>query len=576
MDRKSEVRCAALYRVSTARQANRRDADEEPIPMQRDAVRKFIAARPGWKLVLEFAEEGVSAYQNSSEDRDILQEIIERARDGEFDVLLVFKADRLSRQAFEYPLILSMLHRAGVKVYSVADEAGGKELKVDGQYDKLLRFLEGWQAETESYNTSIRVSTRMRQLAEKGRWTGGRAPFGYRSSHSPDLPVPLVVDPKEAEVIRRAFDLYLDEGLGTTTIASQLNAEGYTQRNGNPWSDGRLRRVMQNPILSGRLSYGRTYKDARKGYRVRRGSHELDGVVLSEPYEHLVIIPVERWQAAMEKMQAYNRRSRESRVANGTWHNYTKAGSLLFTGIARCGHCGGPMVSAVVKSYRHLRDGSTKRYAHDAYVCQVKATRGTHLCDGQRTYSAKKAEAALLATIRETLSNLDMEAIVETARSQAEQMLWSHNTRRDLLARQLQEAERIMRSWVQRLEEHFAHPERSLYSEELLAQRVRESEERVRQLREDLKALEAVRLDHEAQRRSLDAFLRFAGDWWKEFLAASRKRQRLLVQQVVEKVVFRRDGYDIHYRVSLEALTGRGRQDLRWRESGSWKAGARA
>lgn len=538
--------------------------------MQRNAVRRFVAARPGWELVAEFVEEGVSAFKNSSEDRDILQDVLAQAKRRAFDVLLVFKADRLSRQSFEYPFILSMFSRAGVKVFSVADEPGGKELKVEGQYDKLLRFLEGWQAETESHNTSIRVSEKMRQIAEKGKWTGGRAPYGYKLERRTDAPVPLAIDPAEAALIRRVFDLYLDENLGTPTITYRLNAEGYRQRNGKPWSDAMLRRVMQNPILTGRLAYGRTRRGKGK-QRVRKGSHDLQGVILSAPYEDLVIIPQDRWERAMDKMQSYNRPSMEARHASANWHTKADFSRLLFTGMARCSHCGGPMVAGTVKSpYRRKKDGSVVRYQHLVYICQTKATRGTKLCGGQRTYSAQKVEGALLAAIRDTLANLDAQAIIEEARRQAEQALWSRSARREWVRKQLQDAETIRNSWLKRLDQYFLDPQKSLYSEAVLAEKVRESEEKVSRLREELEALEAVQLDYEAQKRNLEEFLASASEWWRHFLAAPRQRQKALLKQIVEKVVIGRSGYEIHYRISLEALTNKGKHALQWRQSDPW------
>ncbi len=192
--------------------------------MQRNAIRRFVQGHPSWKLVAEYTEEGISAYKNASADRDVLQDVLRDARSRKFTVLLIFKADRLSRQSLEYPVILAKFQEYGIQVYSVADEAGGKELKADGQFDKLMRFIEGWQAETESYNTSIRVSEKMRQIAEKGRWTGGKAPYGYRLDPQAPVHAPLSLDEKEAEIVRLMFRRYLDEGIGTPAITRDLNA----------------------------------------------------------------------------------------------------------------------------------------------------------------------------------------------------------------------------------------------------------------------------------------------------------------------------------------------------------------
>ncbi|HWI61146.1 MAG TPA: recombinase family protein, partial [Symbiobacteriaceae bacterium] len=134
---------AAIYRVSTERQV-RRDG-EESLPVQRTAVRQFVAGRPGWTLVREYAEEGVSGFKRSAEERDVLQAALRDARAGQWQALVVFKADRLSRNAFEYPVVIDRFRRLGVVVWSVTEGL----LALDTQMDKFIRFLEGWQAETE-------------------------------------------------------------------------------------------------------------------------------------------------------------------------------------------------------------------------------------------------------------------------------------------------------------------------------------------------------------------------------------------------------------------------------------------
>jgi site-specific DNA recombinase len=199
------TRAAALLRVSTARQAAKHRTDEETLPVQREAVRRFAAAH-GWALVREFAEEGVSAWKNRSEDRPVLQELLETGQRHEFDVLIVFKADRLSRQSLEYPMVLHTLRRFGIATWTVVDDGSGRELTVDTPIERLMRFIEGFQAESESANTSVRVLATMKRMAEQGRWTGGPAPYGFRAAslRGGDA-LPLVIDEHEAAVVARCW-----------------------------------------------------------------------------------------------------------------------------------------------------------------------------------------------------------------------------------------------------------------------------------------------------------------------------------------------------------------------------------
>ena len=63
-------RVYCLYRVSTLGQVEKDD-----IPMQKEARREFVRQHPGWEIVREFSEKGVSGFKVSAKDRDAVQEI---------------------------------------------------------------------------------------------------------------------------------------------------------------------------------------------------------------------------------------------------------------------------------------------------------------------------------------------------------------------------------------------------------------------------------------------------------------------------------------------------------------------
>lgn len=63
-------RVYCLYRVSTLGQVEKDD-----IPMQKEACREFVGQHPGWEIIKEFSEKGVSGFKVSAKDRDAVQEI---------------------------------------------------------------------------------------------------------------------------------------------------------------------------------------------------------------------------------------------------------------------------------------------------------------------------------------------------------------------------------------------------------------------------------------------------------------------------------------------------------------------
>ncbi len=516
----------------------------------------------------EYAEEGVSAYHAGSADRDVLQDVIRAAARHQFDVLLVFKADRLSRQALEYPVLLAQLQRAGVTVISVADSPGGRALQVEGQFDKLLRFIEGWQAETESYNTSIRVSAAMEQMARQGRWTGGTPPYGLRYTPGRAGAVPLEIEPDEADLLRRMYHWYLDDGLGSIAMATRLNDAGYRARQGGPWSAWQVRRVMQNPAVTGRLPYGRK-KLSPRGNRIMKPRREWDSMILGPLIPALAIVSVEEYEAVLDRMGAYNRAKAES----GPHHTRADLGALLFTGMARCAGCGGPLVVKYGHSWVRTK---TRRYKIPRlqYVCLTSRERGPAACPGQHNFSQAKVEGALVPAILRMLGHLDRDTVVAEARRIAEQSLFQRRTRGELVRRQLAEARRVQTGWLERLDRFLVDPERSLYSEAVLAERVGQAEHRVVALTTEVEQADAAEGALASQLADLEEFLADTQAWWAHFLDAPRPRQKALLSRVVDHVVIGRDGFEIHYRIDLASVGDRATGPaLEWHTAHGWQAG---
>lgn len=65
-----QKRVYCLYRVSTVGQVEKDD-----IPMQKQCCREYCQRQPGWEIIRELSEKGVSGFKVSAKDRDAIQEI---------------------------------------------------------------------------------------------------------------------------------------------------------------------------------------------------------------------------------------------------------------------------------------------------------------------------------------------------------------------------------------------------------------------------------------------------------------------------------------------------------------------
>ena len=110
-------RVDCLYRVSTDKQVDYNDKSQADIPMQRRECHRFCE-KMGWTIVHEEQEDGVSGHKVRAENRDKLQIIKERAKQGKFDILLVFMFDRIGRIADETPFVVEWFVKNGIRVWS--------------------------------------------------------------------------------------------------------------------------------------------------------------------------------------------------------------------------------------------------------------------------------------------------------------------------------------------------------------------------------------------------------------------------------------------------------------------------
>lgn len=242
------LRAIGYLRVSTAGQAERGMG----LDSQRDRVREFARAK-GYELadvVQEAASGGVrNGEEFSWEHRPVLLDLIDRAKAGEYDVLVVAKLDRLSRDYPTLAVLERRLQRHGVDVVSVAEENG------DGPIAEFIRGQLALVAQLERAMIAERVSAGKAKRKKQGRHVHGQVPYGYRTKGQGLLePVP-----EQAAVVRRIFEDARD-GYSPGRIAAALNREGVPSPRGASWSRQGIAAMLRNPIYAGER-YGVTDKE---------------------------------------------------------------------------------------------------------------------------------------------------------------------------------------------------------------------------------------------------------------------------------------------------------------------------
>jgi len=110
---------------------------------------------------------------------------------------------------------------------------------------------------TRQMRTSASHGTKVKRgqlnAVQRGCYGTGPAPFGYRRSR--DGKRTLIVDGKEAAIVRQIFEEYL-RVKSTGKVVDLLNGEGIRTRKGKRWSRQAISIILTNRTYRGRVRYG--------------------------------------------------------------------------------------------------------------------------------------------------------------------------------------------------------------------------------------------------------------------------------------------------------------------------------
>jgi len=281
---------------------------------RQEADCRALCAQKGWTVGPVFVDDDRSAY--SGKRREAYQSMLLAIAEGEVDAVVAYDLDRLHRLPRELEAFFEVCDRAGLT--RMATVSGDVDLATnDG---RLMARIMGAVAKKSSDDTSRRIRRRNDDRAAEGVPHGARA-FGYRADG-------ITIDRAEAKLLRQAAKDVL-AGDSLNSIARRWNEMGVlTPQRARPWNGTVVKAVLTNP--------------RQAGMRVHRGVVVGKGIwppILDErTHERLVDVLASRGR----KRTAPARRT-------------------AFTGLVRCGRCGGTLDRDVVRGavlYRcHKRPG---------------------------------------------------------------------------------------------------------------------------------------------------------------------------------------------------------------------------
>jgi site-specific DNA recombinase len=237
------MRIAGYTRIST-------DEEHQLYSLEAQAQRlaAYVQSQEGWRLVRRFSDQTSGA----TLERPGLQRALQEAQAKRFDLLLVYRVDRLSRSVRGLAQLLEQLDQAGVLFRSASEP-----FDTSSSAGRMMVQMLGVFAEFERATIVERVIAGMERKAARGEWMGGSLPFGYRLDAERRH---LEPDATEAPVVREIFERYAERLEGSSALASWLSERGHRTKNDKPFNPQAVLTILRNRAYLGQINFrGQSY-----------------------------------------------------------------------------------------------------------------------------------------------------------------------------------------------------------------------------------------------------------------------------------------------------------------------------
>lgn len=299
-----------------------------------------------------FEDEGFSG---GNINRPDFKRMMELVKAKQFDIVAVYKVDRIARNIVDFVNTFDELEKLNVKLISITEG-----FDPSTPIGKMMMMLLASFAEMERMNIAQRVKDNMRELAKLGRWSGGTAPTGYtieKTDEGGKIVTYLKLIESEANNIRDVFLKYA-QGYTAFEIEKYLQSKGVKYKfnvvynmltnptylistvESSKYLESQGYSVYGNPNGCGFLPYNR--RPRKNGVKSWKDDNAFVGVS-----KHEAVIDIDLWCLVEKQLE-------KKTIAP---HPHESQFSFLTGGIMKC-KCGGGLG---VSTSRKRADG-TRRY----------------------------------------------------------------------------------------------------------------------------------------------------------------------------------------------------------------------
>ena len=372
---KPKLRVAAYCRVST-------DSDEQATSYdaQIEHYTEYISKNPDWVLAGIFADDGITG--TNTKKRDEFNRMIEECHAGNIDMIITKSISRFARNTLDCLKYIRELKDLNIPVFFEKESIN----TMDSKGEVLLTIMASLaQQESQSLSQNVKLGIQYRYQQGKVQINHNRF-LGYTK----DADGNLVIDPEQAEIVRRIYREYL-QGLSMDKIAAGLEADGILNGAGNKkWYTSTINKILRNEKYIGDALLQKTYTtDFLTKKRVKNTGTVPQYYVEGD---HEAIIPKDIFLLVQEELV---RRRVVHTSENGKRHCYSC--KHCFAQIVFCGECG--------EFYRRIH-WNNRGVKSIVWRCCSRLENTGHACHS-RTVNETVLEQVVIDAINQVLCQKD-------------------------------------------------------------------------------------------------------------------------------------------------------------------------
>ena len=377
------------FRVGLYIRLSRKVGDKEEsssVTNQREILKRYVSEQENFFIVKEYVDDG---WTGTNFDRPKFKEMIEDIEAGIIDTVITKDLSRLGRERLgvgHYTEIYFPEHN--VRYIALLDN-------IDTYMDEGMNDMAPFKGVINDMyvrDISKKIRSSLIERKKAGNFLGVTAPYGYKKD--PNNKFHLVINEKEAEVVKRVFRLYL-EGNGLTKIAQILTKDGVpvpgesrnigkTRKTAlySSWKQTTIRRILDNRVYLGELVQ---FKRRKINYKSKRRITVPEEERYICKGTHEAIIDEEDFNTVQNILK-------KNKSFKGTKHDY------LFKGLLYCAECGARL-NITYSNY------ALKKYGEYRYttICYSYSRLYSDICT-RHSNSIPELEEVLIKHIKEVCS----------------------------------------------------------------------------------------------------------------------------------------------------------------------------